>query len=136
MARSKDKTPRAAGNLVEPSPKQPFSKVRDGGSTEHGTHPLMQTHSRIEELLSNFDKRKAGEELVIEQIEEWKAALNGMAGTPNGQIFLRVMIKASGLFTPGSSGQTVRSVEEKNRADFYLRHVRPYLDKAHRSEIE
>lgn len=135
-------TERKPDNLVEgpaPSIKQPFTRV--GGppaaATPHGVHPLVKTQSRIEKALNDLDKRKADDELLIEKIEEeWIPAVRGMASTPNGQVFLRMMVKASGLFTPGTVRDTHASVDQKAKADFYLRHVRPYLDKSIRSEIE
>lgn len=134
-------TERKPGNLVEgppPSIKQPFTKVSDPrAATPHGVHPLMKTQSRIEKALNDIDARKQSDETIIEKIEEeWIPAVRSMASTPNGQIFLRMMVKASGLFTPGTVRDTIASVDQKSKQDFYLRHVRPYLDKDIRAEIE
>lgn len=86
--------------------------------------------------MSNAAKRREQEELIIERVEDWKECLNRIAGSKDGQHFFKMMIKACNLFAPGTSRDTVRAVEDKQRQDFYLRHVRPYLPSNLRAEIE
>lgn len=89
-----------------------------------------------EQFAAAAKKRAHAEELIIERIEEWHEMLNRLAASPDGQLFFKMMLKANNLFTPGTSRDTVRAVEDKQRQDFYLRHVRPYIDSSLRKEFE
>lgn len=117
--------------------RQPSHKAEAGEQQpRHRGHPLTGQQSSIEGLLARAAKQQAQEELVIERIEDWKVMLNRVASSADGQLFFKMMLRANNLFTPGVSRDTVRAVEDKQRQDFYLRHVRPYLDKSVRAEFE
>jgi hypothetical protein len=110
---------------------------KDGTEREHErSHPLRRSGGLAEHFADAAKKRAHAEELIIEKIEEWQEVLNRLASSPDGQIFLKMMLRANNLFTPGTSRDTVKAVEDKQRQDFYLRHVRPYIDKSLRAEFE
>lgn len=113
------------------------SHQKDAGEREHErSHPLRRGGGIAEHFADAAKKRAHAEEIVIERIEEWKEMLNRLASSPDGQMFLKLMLRANNLFTPGTSRDTVRAVEDKQRQDFYLRHVRPYIDPSLRKEFE
>ena len=99
-------------------------------------HPLLRQVTQADQLLAAQQKRQERKQFQIKELEQWKAALDGMARTPDGQLFLRSMIQFSGLFDPPSMRDTIKMVEDKMSAAFYLEWVRPFLKPALRMEIE
>lgn len=113
------------------------SHKKDAAEREHEySHPLRRGGGMAEHFADAAKKRAQAEELLIERIEEWKEMLNRLAASQDGQVFFKMMLRANNLFTPGTSRDTVRAVEDKQRQDFYLRHVRPYIDSNLRKEFE
>lgn len=110
----------------------PAEPTRDTG------HPLLN-ESTITKLLQNAAARnhEDKQEALIEKISDWKAALNRIASSPDGQLLLANMFKFAGFFTPASNaGNGVALVEMEGRRKFYSLYVRPYLDPKVRKEIE
>lgn len=110
----------------------PALPTRDTG------HPLLN-ETTITNLLQRAADRNHAEkqEALIEKIEDWKAALNRIASTPDGQLLLGNMFKFAGFFSPESNaGNGVRLVEMEGRRKFYSLYVRPYLEPKLRKEIE
>lgn len=116
--------------------KQPTQGSTQTSEAQTGQHPLLNRLPQVDELLNRMAGKKERQEFKIEELEEWKRCINGLAATPNGQLFLRSMIQFSGLFVPGNIRDTLGMVEDKCKAAFYLQWVRPYLDEQLRKEIE
>lgn len=118
-------------------PQQFNNKIKpEQPSERHTGHPLLKNDSQTTELLKRFQQQQESDEAIIERIEEWKDSLNRLASTADGQHFLKMMIKHGGIFTPRNTSNTVKMVEDAGKSAFYLKYVRPYLDAAHRQEIE
>lgn len=98
--------------------------------TENGAN------STVERLLQNAMKREKHAEVIIENIEEHKRALNGVASTPNGQLFLKNLISHCGVFTANPVRDAALLVEDAAKRNVYLKLIRPYLDVSLRNKIE
>lgn len=134
---SKDKAkPRKKGNLVEPAARQPFTKVSDGGPREESNHPLHRTMSRVEQALDKMSNKGAQQETILENAEEWKKCVLGIASTTNGQHFLKMMCRHAKVLAPPSPENATQVVLNAARQEFYLRYVRPFLEATHKMEIE
>lgn len=136
MSSNKDKKPRKKGNLVEETPRQPFTKVSEAAPNQPSAHPLHRTMSRVEQALSRVAEKGQVEEKIIENAEEWKKAVLGVASTPNGQHFLKMMCRHAKVLAPPSPENATQVVLNAARQEFYLRYVRPFLDATHKGEIE
>jgi hypothetical protein len=135
MSKDKEK-PRKKGDLVEPAARQPFTKVSEGGSREESNHPLHRTMSRMEQSLDKLANKGAAQEQILENAEEWKKAVLGVASTPNGQHFLKMMCRHAKVLAPPSPENATQVVLNAARQEFYLRYVRPFLDANHKGVIE
>lgn len=137
--RKEPKAPRAANNLLEePMKKAPFTKVGEPTPKDapRSAHPLHQNMSKVSQALERIAGREAQEEQLIEDLENWKKAVQGLASTPNGQYFLKVMNRHSKLFQAPNIGNATQVVLDAAAQAFYLKHVRPYLTATHKGEIE
>ena len=114
---------------AETDPNAPASSRNTG-------HPLLRGDSQVLDYFAKLRENKEQAALKAEELKEWKATVNRLASTVDGQQFLRIMILLSGWQQPGNIKDTVRMVEDNGRIDFYLRWVQPYLDKSIRMEIE
>lgn len=99
-------------------------------------HPLLRGQQPSEAFMAAAIKRKEQKEFQIEELEEWKKCVNGVAATPNGQMFLRSMIQFSGVNEPPELGNPQRMVTNTIKAAFYLRWVRPFINLNLRKEVE
>lgn len=114
----------------------PAVEAHDASMQRNTGHPLLKNEAQVMQMLKQWQNLENKEEVVIERIEEWKECVNRLASTPDGQHFLRMMIKFSGLFAPANSRDTVKMVETVGKQAFYLTYVRPYLNLTLRKEIE
>lgn len=137
--RKEPKAPRAANNLLEePMKKEPFTKVGEPTpkNAPRSAHPLHQNMSKVSQALERIAGREAQEEHLIEDLENWKKAVQALASTPNGQYFLKVMNRHSKVFQAPNIGNATQVVLDAAAQAFYLKHVRPYLTATHKGEIE
>lgn len=99
-------------------------------------HPLLRGQSPADALMAAATKRKEQKEFQIEEFEEWKKCVNGVAATPNGRMLLRSMIQFSGVNEPPELNNPQKMVTNTIKAAFYLKWVRPVLSPDLRREIE
>lgn len=92
--------------------------------------------SIVEKILNdrlNEDKRKA---ILEEEIAEYKSALNGMAATPNGQYFLKKLIRYCGVYSYDHKIDPAMLVEKAALRKVYLELIRPFLEIETRNTLE
>lgn len=89
-----------------------------------------------EKLIASRVKNKEQKEKVIENMEEFKKALNGVAASPNGNYVLKIFIKALGVFAVKPNCDGMSLVKDKALREFYLSFIRPYLDDEIRQDLE
>lgn len=99
-------------------------------------HPVLRGLGRVDERMARRTSLKEKQDFQIEELEQWKTAVNGLASTSNGKMFLTNMVKFSQLSVPRGMNETLQMVEDKLRAAFYLTWVRPFLKPELRREIE
>lgn len=90
----------------------------------------------VDKLQREREKQKAAEAIMIENMEEFAKALNDVAGSPSGKLFLRTLIKACGVFIPDLEKDGVTLVENKAKRNLYLQLVRPFLEPKLKQELE
>ena len=89
--------------------------------------------STVENLQLSREQRKELEKLGAENLEEYKKALNIVAGSQAGKYFLKCLIKALKPFDPINIKGDVDAVVQRN---VYLEKIRPYLNDDIRKELE
>lgn len=114
-------------------PTQPASPPDE---PQHTGHPLSGNTTQIDQFLRNAKRRTEEKEFQIEELEQWKQCVNAVAASAQGQVFLKNMIKASGLHEPSDYRNTMRMVDVGLKSAFYLKWVRPFLNHDLRSSIE
>jgi hypothetical protein len=87
-------------------------------------------------LMADRVNMEAIKQNIVANKEEYKIALNGVASTPNGKVFLKTLIKACGVFAVTRKMDGMALVEDKALRYLYLEHIRPYLDVQLRKELE
>ena len=97
---------------------------------------LNQLDSTVEKILKQRQDKEQDELINQEELNKWKIALNSIIETPEGKLFFDKYIKFMGLFCD-MRGINAQSMAEINGSrTFYLKHVRPYLDKLNINKVE
>lgn len=94
------------------------------------------TESTAEKLLAARDDRKKSEEVAIERVEEYKAALNKIANTPDGYLVLRAIMRYCGIFAVKPTRDGMGLVSDKALHDFYIMMIRSHLNQQNRQTLE
>ena len=97
---------------------------------------MTERKGTIDKLLSSREDRERQEAIIIENALEFQKALNGVASTPNGELVLKTLIKASGVFSSKGKLDGVALIRASDKSDFYLDFIRPYLEPNIRKELE
>lgn len=99
-------------------------------------HPLLRAETLANDMMARLKNRDKPDEFKVHELEEWKKVVNRLAATNDGQAFIRAMLQYSSFNLPGDISNTVKMVEDNGKQAFYKRWVRPYLDKALRTDVE
>lgn len=92
--------------------------------------------SIIENLMNKHIEEQKRKEIVIERMEDYKTALNRVAATNEGKLLLKYMVRFAGLFSDPPQLNPAQLIEDRGRRAYYLKMIRPYLEKKFRKEIE
>lgn len=96
-----------------------------------------ETKSIVDKLGARSQAREKQKEMTQAQLEEWKQVILRLCANSDFQHFLKGMVEFSGLFTDEiTRTDAVKLIEDRGRKQFYLKFVRPYLDKTIKSTIE
>lgn len=99
-------------------------------------HPLLNQQHAATDLLKRLQSRDKVDEFKVDQLDEWRAAINRLAASDDGRMLLRAMLQFSNYNVHGDISNTVKMVEDNGKQSFYKRWVRPYLDRSLRFEVE
>lgn len=95
----------------------------------------MQESNSVESALQRIKSKQEREVRLKEEAEQYKAALNHVASTENGQIVLKAILAYCGIFSDEKlNAQDL--LEAQGKRSVYLKAIRPYLDRQIRSLIE
>lgn len=89
-----------------------------------------------EKLRAERDQLKKSAKIALENVEDYRMAVNGMAATPNGELFFKTLIKACGVFDPKHSTDALALIEDNAKRNVYLEFIRPFLEPEIRKELE
>lgn len=98
--------------------------------------PGANPKSTSERLIAQREREEKQKNEFIENYEEYKRALNGIANTEYGAHILKIWIKAFGVFAVKPGGDGVVLVKDKALREFYLTMIRPHLDTSLRRQLE
>lgn len=97
---------------------------------------MQQPPSKVDEILSKHLERTKQEEIVIENIAEYRLALKRIFSKNEGKLMAKYMLKFMGLFADDPQLNPAGLIEAKGRKSYYLKMIRPHLDKTLIMEIE
>ena len=90
----------------------------------------------VDKLRDAREQQKLRKEKIIENMQDFKMALNGVASTQNGKLFLKTLIKACGVFTPKHTTEALALIEDNAKRNIYLEFIRPNLEPELKKELE
>ncbi len=97
---------------------------------------IQEIRSTAEKLMAQAREREREKEIAIENLEEYRKALNDLAQSNNGKLVFKILIKALGVFAVKPNRDGMALVGDKALRDFYLTMIRPHLEPANRQELE
>lgn len=98
--------------------------------------PNKPPRSKIDDMLDKAMERTKQAEIVIENQKEYALAVNRVFSTNEGKLVAEYMFKFIGLFDDPPLLNPAGLIEEKGKKSYYLKMIRPYLEKKLRMEIE
>lgn len=96
----------------------------------------FDTSSSIDKLAEAKENRKKQEALLAEEVHQYREVLNRLFASPDGQFFLKKLIKYCGVYSFDNSINPTKDVKDAERRKVYLELIRPYLDKTILMEIQ
>lgn len=97
---------------------------------------MINENSIIDELARRQQEREKSEQVVIENIEEYKLALNRIFSMNEGKLMAKYLLRFIGLNQDRDDINPAKLIEDKGKKSVYLRMIRPYLAREIRAEIE
>lgn len=94
---------------------------------------MNKPSSTAEKIQARSEEQQA---INAERMADYRQALNAVAATNNGEFVLKAWINALGVFAVKPSRDGAGLVADKALRDFYLTHVRPYLEQELRQKLE
>jgi len=99
------------------------------------TYNPFDTTSSIDKIGEAREKRERQQALLAEEVREYRLVLNRLFASPDGQFFLKKLIKYCGVNSFDNSINPTKDVKDAERRKVYLELIRPYLDKTILMEI-
>ena len=90
----------------------------------------------IDRLIKKNAERDKALLIQKEDEEEYKKALNQFAATREGRYLFSRWLRYIGIFHSDDQINPAQLIVDKGKRDFYLKMIRPYLDKKNRKDIE
>lgn len=97
---------------------------------------MLQMDSIVDELARRQQEREKSEQVVIENQEEYKLALNRIFSMNEGKLMAKYLLKFCAIFSDDLQLNPAKLIEDKGKKSVYLRMIRPYLEPAIRAELE
>lgn len=105
----------------------------------------MADNPHIEEadlrsVLQKMQERRAEAErqdaIADENKQEWREAANRIFSSRDGKLFIKYLLRASGLFRVDSTRDMTKMLEDRGTKNVYLSLIRPYLTPELLMELE
>jgi len=85
----------------------------------------------LRSVLEKMQERRAEAErqeaIAEEHKQEWRDAANRLFASPDGQLFIKYLLRANGLFRPDATRDMTKMLEDRGARNIYLVLIRPYL---------
>lgn len=95
-----------------------------------------EAKSIVERLIEAEQNKRNFKKELIKKKEQWALCVNRIASTPDGKYFLQMLVTHAEIFAIDPNINPAKLVEDRGRKEFYLNHVRPYLNKSNKNKIE
>ncbi len=92
--------------------------------------------SVINDILEKRAQKRVQEEQIVENVEEYKAALEKIFTSEDGKIFYKYLARYCRLHTVEEGLNTVRMVEDNGKRSVFLKGIRPFLSKSTLIKLE
>jgi hypothetical protein len=93
-------------------------------------------NSTVDKLKEQAALRAQKEAVEIENIDEYKKALNGMASSEYGKLFLKTLLKYCNIFEYNNSLDGMKLIENNAKKNLYVYLIRQFLEPEIRRDIE
>lgn len=92
--------------------------------------------SVLEKVQERRDAAAKQELIAEENKEEWAKAANRVFASPDGQLFIKYLLRASGVFRVDTTRDMTKMLEDRGARNVYLGLIRPYLTPELRTQVE
>lgn len=112
--------------------------VSDRTGRQGYDNPLeaMASGASIDEITKRREEALKHKAILEEEIIEYKMVINRLASTPDGQYFLRKLIKFAGIYSFDNDINPAKMVEDRGKRRAYVELVRPFLETSTRITLE
>lgn len=97
---------------------------------------MIEEKSIVDLLAKRQEEREKQQEVIVENIEEYKLSLNRIFAMNEGKILAKYMLRFSGVFADDNQLNPAKLIEDKGKRAYYLKMIRPFLDPQLRMELE
>lgn len=97
---------------------------------------MRPPNSVVDNLLAKHAEAHKQAEIVIENEKDYRAAVNRIFSRNDGKLLIKYLLKFSGIYNDSPQINPAQLIEDKGKRAYYLKMIRPYLDKTLRMEIE
>jgi len=97
---------------------------------------MINEHSIVDAMAKRESDRQKQQEIVIENIEEYKVALNRIFSMNEGKLLAKYLLRFCMVFNDDAQLNPAKLIEDKGKRAVWLKMVRPYLDRQLIMEIE
>lgn len=95
---------------------------------QDGSNPIT-AESVLDKMMREQMNRDQVKDILKEREADYKASLNRLASSPDGQLFFNTMIRYCGINTFDKVLNPAKLVEDAGKRKVFLELVRPYLEK-------
>lgn len=106
-------------------------------SNKQDTHRLMQLHSTVKKYHDRNGEDSEKTKEVAKGIEDaYARAVNQLANTEDGKVFLQILLAYSGVFKYNDNINPTQELVDSVKKRVWLEMIRPYLKKENIMKVE
>lgn len=97
---------------------------------------MINEHSIVDAMAKREEERQKQQEVVIENIEEYRVALNRIFSMNEGKLLAKYLLRFCMVFNDDAQLNPAKLIEDKGKRAVYLKMIRPFLDRQIKQEVE